>query len=431
MIQENSELSIHHSGHMSIIRVPSEFKFLDYGTINFDRVLRIFDWSLKNTEVTIDFSNTRRLNYQALSLFIPYIWHIRTQNCYIEVKHSSYSEPMWRLMGAPGWSQVLTRPEQNFVGNAYKPLIAIRNNHDFKVALEKTEAYTKNFNLEYEKTLRYVLSELLYNTIEHGFSGSRSLSGSAVTIPSIIQFNWYQGKDELSFIVADLGVGIKCHLEKAYPGFATDSEAIRRAIEPQVSGTFGRASSVYESKNNAGIGLYISSNIMRRLKADLYIVSGNGLLHVSPRDTTSKELKHSWPGTFVYGTVKLGAENHFELYSMMQELREKARQEIDSKSKAEQEGNFYVHVRNFFGVYAEDKEAAKRFRDSKIIQRIEQGDQITLDFSEVKAAPHSFLNALLATPISKLGMTAYKRIKVINALPEIRETIDFILDDNT
>lgn len=415
---------------MPVIRVPNEFKFRDYGTINFDRVLSVFNWPLENTDVTIDLSNSTRLNYQALSLFIPYIWHIRTQNCYVEVRHSSNSERMWRLMGAMGWSQVLTRHEQNFVGDAYKPLIAIRNNHDFKVALEKSEAYTKNFNIEYEKTLRYVLSELLYNTIEHGISSKRLNNGNFITLPSIIQFNWYQGKDELSFIVADLGIGIKRHLEQAYPGFTSDSEAIRGAIEPQVSGTFGRVSA-YERKDNAGIGLYISSNIMRRLKANLYIVSGNGLLHISPRDTTSKELIHKWPGTFVYGEVKLGAENQFELHSMMQELREKARQEVETKSKAEQEGNFYIHVRNFFGVYAEDKEAAKRFRDSRIIERIAQGDQITLDFSDVKAAPHSFLSALLATPITRLGMLAYKKIKVINVLPEIRETIDFILDENT
>ena len=415
---------------MPTIKVPSEFRFKDYGIINFERVLSIFDWSLENEDVTIDLSKTTRLNYQALSLFVPYIWHIRMQDCYVDFRHSSNSEKMWRLMGAMGWSQVLFRSEQNFVGDIYKPLIAIRNNQDFKVALEKSEAYTKNFNIEYEKTLRYVLSELMYNTLEHGVASRRSHNGNPIKLPSIIQFNWYQGKDELSFIVADLGIGIKRHLEQAYPGFATDSEAIRRAIEPQVSGTFGRVSA-YDRKDNAGIGLYISSNIMRRLKANLYIVSGNGLLHVSPRDITSKELQSRWPGTFVYGEVKLGAESQFELHSMMQELREKARQEVETKSKAEQEGNFYIHVRNFFGVYAEDKEAAKRFRDSRILERVEQGDQITLDFSDVKAAPHSFLSALLATPITRLGMLAYKKIKVINALPEIRETIDFILDENT
>jgi hypothetical protein len=49
----------------------------------------------------------------------------------------------------------------------------------------------------------------------------------------------------------------------------------------------------------------------------------------------------------------------------------------------------------------------------------------------VISAPHSFLSALLATPIKILGLPAYKKIKIVNAAPEIRETIDYILDENT
>jgi hypothetical protein len=30
-----------------------------------------------------------------------------------------------------------------------------------------------------------------------------------------------------------------------------------------------------------------------------------------------------------------------------------------------------------------------------------------------------------------MGLLAYKRLKVVNASPEIRETIDYILDENT
>lgn len=115
----------------------------------------------------------------------------------------------------------------------------------------------------------------------------------------------------------------------------------------------------------------------------------------------------------------------------MSELRDKAKAEIDARSQADEEDNYYIHIRNYFGPYAEDKEAAKRFRDKNILPSIDQNKSLTFDFSDVKAAPHSFLSALLATPISILGMLAYKKIKVINAEPEIRETIDFIMDENT
>lgn len=71
-------------------------------------------------------------------------------------------------MGASGWSQVLSVPHENFRSSYSKPLTAIRNPTDLKLALSKPESYAKNFDIEYEKTLRYVLSEILYNTMEHG-----------------------------------------------------------------------------------------------------------------------------------------------------------------------------------------------------------------------------------------------------------------------
>jgi len=79
--------------------------------------------------------------------------------------------------GARGWSHVLYEPAQNFKGHEFKPLIAIRNQTDFGLALTRAEEYTKGFNVEHEKTLRYVVSELLYNTIEHGRRHDESLDG--------------------------------------------------------------------------------------------------------------------------------------------------------------------------------------------------------------------------------------------------------------
>jgi len=62
--------------------------------------------------------------------------------------------------------------------------------------------------------------------------------------------------------------------------------------------------------------------------------------------------------------------------------------------------------------------------------KIKDGKTLLIDFDYVISAPHSFLSALLATPIKIIGIKAYKKMKIVNAQPEIRETIDFILDDN-
>ncbi|MBM9614864.1 DUF4325 domain-containing protein [Desulfobulbus rhabdoformis] len=416
----------------TIIKIPNKFSFNDHGTYNFDRVLNIFNWTLEKQTVLIDFSSCFRANYQALSLLTLYIWHLRLNNCFIEFQYSYNMEgatKMWQLMGAKGWHHVLKNNNTNFNGNEYKPLIAVRHQKDFAIALSKTESYTQDFNVEYEKTLRYVISELLYNTLEHG---PRIVCQDRrhTKIPSIIQFTWYKNKRQLQFIVADLGMGIKSHLEQAYPPFESHGEAILESLKYQVSGTFGRVDP-YKSKDNAGVGLYISSNIIRRLNADMHVVSGDGLVHISPTDTTITPLQEIWPGTLVLVSLNLDLGEGLNLHSLMSEIRSSASKELKEADQADEKETFIISVLNFFGPYAENKQEAISFRDSRLLPSIEEGKSILIDFQGVASAPHSFLSALLATPIKRLGMQSYKRIKVVNSEPEIRETIDYILDDNT
>lgn len=179
------------------------------------------------------------------------------------------------------------------------------------------------------------------------------------------------------------------------------------------------------------MGLFLSTNIVRRLRADMHIISGNGLLHVSPADITTRRLEHPWPGTLALVTLRLEKNAGFDLNAMMAEFREAAAREQSAKNKAEDEGTFYLSVYNYFGTYPEDKSAAIKYRDRVLLDAIASGKRILLDFDRVESSPHSFLNALLATPIKRLGMAAYKRIKIVNAKPDIRETIDFIFEDNT
>ncbi|MBD2198563.1 MULTISPECIES: STAS-like domain-containing protein [Calothrix] len=411
-----------------IINLPYSLAFTYHGTYDFNRVLSIFDWKLKNQDVLIDFSQCLRANYQALSLFVLYVWHLRTNGCKVKFYYdnvdkwqSKGASKMWRMMGANGLFYVFESPEDNFISHNSKPLFAIRNSLDFRTALEKAESYTHGFDVEYEKTLRYVLSELLYNTLEHGHNPD---------IPSIIQFSWYREKDEISFIIADLGIGIKKHLRQVYPEIDDNVSAIKKALKPQVSGTFFK-NNPYQAKNNAGIGLYISSNIIRKLHADMHIVSGDGVVHISPTDVTGRKIESYWPGTLVYVTIKLGISQDINLQRMMSEFRSAATQELSEASNIEAKTNFYINVRNYFGKYAEDKMTAIRIRDEKLMPAIAEGKSLTIDFDDIISAPHSFLNALLATPIRQYGMAAYKKIKIINAAPEIRETIDFIMDENT
>jgi len=414
------------------IKIPNYFSFRDGDVYNFDGPLSIFDWEIRNKEVLIDLRECHRANYQAFSLLVLYVWHLKSQRNTIKFKFSTHGQgatKMWHSMGAKGWYHVLTNEHVNFIGDDYKPLIAIRSSKDFRTALDGVKTYTEDFDVEYEKTLRYVISELLYNTLEHG-RRNFTHHNRVRRLPSIVDFTWYKKKNELHFIIADLGIGVKKHLEQTYDSFDDHETAIKYALEPNVSGTFGY-NDPYKSKDNAGIGLFISSNIIRRLNADMHVISENGIVHISPSDVTKHKIKCNWPGTLVLVQISLNNSNHFNLHNVMAEFRKSAEKELETKESEEDKKWFYLSVWNIFGAYAEDKTAAIRYRDTKLIPEINAGRGLKLDFDEVKSAPHSFLSALLATPIKILGMPAYKKIKIHNADPEIRETVDFILDDNT
>jgi hypothetical protein len=145
-----------------------------------------------------------------------------------------------------------------------------------------------------------------------------------VLVPAVFQFGYYPNLNRFSFIFSDLGVGIKAHLEQTYPTFANNQEAILYALRPNVSGTFRQQSEPYAAKNNAELGLTISSQMLKRLKGDMYIVSANGLVHVSPEDITSRKLYYSWPGTFVLINLNIGSTLNISVDELIAQIGNKA-----------------------------------------------------------------------------------------------------------
>ena len=401
---------------------PNKINFKIKDSFDFDSFLSALNWDLKNESVEIDFSESKLVDYQALALFVSYLMYLKNQNCKLEIKiiKDSVLGKMWDKLDATKWDKITAKNDVNFSFHKTKPFLAIRSYEDVKRVIHRIENYTKNFHIEYEKTLRYIISELLYNTIEHGHNEN---------IPSFVQFSNNVKVSEISFVIADTGVGIKEHLKKAYPGIESDIDAIKLAIKPQVSGTF-IPNSPYQNGNNAGMGLFISTNIVKKLYSDIYIISGHGQVHISPTDITEKRLENSWHGTLVYVNLRFGKTTKVNLEQVMHSLREEAEQEIKNRDSQVTTGH-YLNIKNYFGGYAEDKGEAINYRDKYLVANAKDDKDLILDFADVVNSPHSFLNALLSIPIKIYGMKAYKKIKVKNAQPNIRETIDFILDDLT
>ncbi len=112
------------------------------------------------------------------------------------------------------------------------------------------------------QTIRYVVGELVRNVLEH----SESEDGAFVAAQ-------YRAKSNvISLGVCDNGIGLRNSLAYFYhPN--DDSEAIRLALAPGVSGTTNRG----VTENNAGAGLFIVKNLSRITRSHFVIYSGKSL----------------------------------------------------------------------------------------------------------------------------------------------------------
>jgi len=428
----NPDAQIPAQGLSSNLQLPEGFSFYTRGFVDFDHVIQHFDWNLRERALTIDLSACTRSNFQSLALLVQYAWHLTLNGCIVRFKYgTAQSGPtkMLSSMGALDWREVLVNDGRDFGNIPGRKTYALRRRSDVQSTINNARKAIRNYSIGFPEYLSYIISELLYNATEHGRHAA-VVDKCQVLVPSVFQFGLYPQLNRLSFLFSDLGIGIKAHLEQSYPPFPTHQEAIIYALRPNVSGTFRQQSQPYSMSDNAGMGLTYSSLMLKRLKGDMYIVSHDAVVHVSPEDITSHQIRNYWPGTFVLINLNVGSVPAVSLEDLMAEIRMSAQKELDGASQKEESDRYPVSMFNYFGKYAEDKDAAITFRDRHLMPALENGKKIDLDFRDVETAPHSFLNALLATPVRRLGMKAYQWIRIYNAPGPIHEIIDKVLEDN-
>ena len=412
-----------------IIPLPKTFSFIQNGITEFDSILSLFKWNYSNTKIIIDGNQCKHASYQTLTLLILYLWTLKQQKTFISIQFPKHStlDIMWNRLDGPNYLSILNNSQNNFHYVYNKPLFAIKyKDHNITQMLNTIRDYAMDLPTDlirgYEDAVRYIISELTYNALEHGFNPQ---------IPSLLQFNWYRDKNQLSFILADLGVGIKTHLEQTYAPFTNNIDAIAMALEPEISGTFGVNVGPYKQQNNAGMGLYLSSNLGKTLEADMYIISGDGVAHISPLDVTYTTLNNSWPGTFIYMTIGFDRLKTYDLHKHLEDFRKHATETVAKRNNIVRAPELYIDMYNYCGERCEVKLEAINLRERKIIPAIQKGETVILDFSHAITATHSFLTALLADPIKTLGLKSYKQIKIIGANETIRTIIDFVFDTYT
>jgi len=134
-----------------------------------------------------------------------------------------------------------------------------------------------------KEAFKYLLVELVNNAVDHGKS-------KAVACAQKFPKNSW-----MEITVSDTSLGFLKTIQNRYPEIKTYDMAIKKALEKGITGNQLR---IYgDVTKNVGMGLYITSRIIKEVDGDMYIISGGKFYSV--RDDKSVNLLSPWQGSLV------------------------------------------------------------------------------------------------------------------------------------
>ncbi|WP_308603701.1 ATP-binding protein [uncultured Fibrobacter sp.] len=290
-----------------------------------------------------------------------------------------------------------------------------------KLAIDEDCGSNEYFDAnETEFTLKYILIELLRNVIQH----SADLHGGVVVAQRMDQGNDYIQEKAIQICVVDNGCGIFNSLKTMHPDITDNKIALERALWPSLSGRFPKGDS--GSSQNAGMGLFVISELVKRLAGRMLIVSGDNALLLEGSLEESNKIKFldcKFNGTLIVVDIPKRSVADFE--ELFTRIRETAIERSISKRKIsfikfdnipENILKIKLHVANENTVDAE--EYSKKY----LIPLIEKGTKLCLDFSGFKITTQSFLHAILFNTL-KLAYAKNVQIYAINLTPAVKDCI--------
>ncbi len=169
--------------------------------------------------------------------------------------------------------------------------------------------------------IKYVLSEMIRNVLEH----STSSNGA------IICAKYFKKSNRISIGITDYGIGIKQSLTR-FHNPENNAEALKLALTPGITGT---TSKIGGTEYNAGAGLFFTKSIAKVSNNFFMLFSGDTLyrlkkdkdindteLHSNPLEDncTIKSLNINWRGTIVGFDISL--DNQKEFNDLLSKIRE-------------------------------------------------------------------------------------------------------------
>jgi len=276
------------------------------------------------------------------------------------------------------------------------------------------------------KSTYYVLNELLRNVLQH----SRDRLGGIVAA----QRNEGGRNSQRPFIqvaVADGGIGIQESLLPLHRALTDPREALVKALEPHISGTFEEGES--GSAQNAGMGLFFISEMTKLVGGRLLVASRGAslVLEGTPgaEEGESHHLRFLDRGLGFNGTlVAFEMPEEEQAYDdMMETIRAKAKERTPKRATHQwlkfEEPPPEAQRLMIQAIRESSTKAAEM--GGRISQRLMEGKPVALDFTGIAVSTQSFLHALLYQAL-RLAWALKVPIYVVHADPAVRSTLELV-----
>jgi hypothetical protein len=364
----------------------------------------IFDGTQRGyVEYKLDFRSTQRIFANALVPIAAYLDQYTAEGLEFEVKYAP-----WRLVKSKFMSPVTTQSATS--REKLDPISAVwKFQQDTEVgqivshfvhALSTNHACATGVLESFE----WCLSEIMDNVLQHS-------NGS----PGFVMMQIHPRSERVAICVADHGQGLLKSLQKSKYEPVTSLDAITLAIKPGVT---------RDPDIGQGNGLWGLSEIVRRNRGRLNIVSGTASLYFDGNETkTFAKIPSHWskPGAvidFQIGTDKpihineaLGGGEYRHINIRLEELQTEG-------------GEHLVNVQNVAHGTGTRRSGA-RVRHFVLNLFSEGATRVILDFNGIGMVSSSFADELLGKLVAHFGFSSFcQKLLIRNVNTTIQSLID-------
>jgi len=362
-------------------------------------------------DITLDFSKAKYVDANVMVPLSSYAAYYRYNQCDFFLIEPE-DPRLRRLFLNTNWAHFIdpnkyTRNERRRSNNlpASQFMDGDAQNDVVNQAMEILMETIKLKNRGQLKALEWALNEITDNVLNHAES----------PIGGIVQVQSVPTKNQVTFYVADAGLGIPATLRKNIPNITSDSDALDRAIREGVT---------RDPDTNQGNGLFGTFKCCEVSNGSFAIMSNRALLNYDEKGLAIRSESIPFRGSFISATIDYSAETLLEkAFVFKGKFHEPSFDYIDAHYAQVGDKILFELAKEVEGFGSREFGRRARSKIDNIL--VDKQNGIVFDFSDVPLISSSFADEVFGKLFVEFGtMEFMRRCSFENVDPTVQKLID-------